>query len=1182
MTFEVAEAPLTRGTTLIEASAGTGKTYTIAGLFLRLIVEENLRVGQILVTTYTEAATAELRDRIRKLLRAALEAWTRGQSDDPLLRALLERGSVAPEIARQRLERALRAFDEAAIHTIHGFCQRVLQDRAFESGVLFDAELITDQSAFLREIAEDYWRLNFYEAAPLHVAAAMHGELTPAGLATLLRETISHAKLRVLPEESALFNLREELDSAFAELRARWPAWRDEVRSFFLTNNAWAKAQCAKPEVMEPLLALLDLCVTDPAAPVQAYAAFESFAPDFLAENCRARHSAPEHEFFTLCERIAEALARFGLAVESDFLTWARLELPQRKAQRNVVSFDDLLTRLHAALVGQPSRLPLQVGLPSRLSSVGQASRLPTPAGERLAELVRTRFPAALIDEFQDTDPVQEEIFRTIFNTPQNCLYLIGDPKQAIYAFRGADVFTYLGAARRADRGFKLGTNFRSTAALVTGVNTIFGQGPQPFVVPDIDFKPVQSSGKAAETPLRITGQARAPFRIWLPETDDSLGITDANDRLPGIVAGEISRLLDGRATLGDRPLVPPDIAVLTASNRQARAVQAALSAQGVPSVLLSNASVFESLEAAELHTLLAALAQPLREGLLRAALATRWLALTAVEIDALAGDEQGWEKWLLRFQLWNQEWRRRGFIPMFRTLLRECDVRPRLLGQPDGERALTNVLHLAELVHQAATEQRLSPVALVQWLADRRREKGVATEEYEVRLERDEDAVKVVTIHKSKGLEYNVVFCPFGWGKAELHKGERPLFHAEEGLTLDLGSEPAHEAAAAEEKLAEQTRLLYVALTRAKHECHFVWGRFPKNDVSAAMWLLHPPPPPPAADPIAALKARGAALTPERLRAEIEGLALGAPEAIAAVPWPDPGAPPYQPAAGEVAARQARQFRGAIQRDWRVSSFSSLTEHRETELPDYDRAPAAGESLETGAARTGIHAFPAGKTPGVCLHAIFEKLDFTKPGDVAPLVEQKLAAFGFHAAEWREPVAQCVRRVLDVELAPGLQLKMVSFSARLQEIEFYFPVARLTPATLSTLVGDPRLSFDPRRGLLKGYIDLVFEHSGRFYIADWKSNRLGPDATAYHQEALREAMARHHYGLQYHLYALALHRYLRLRLGVSYDYERHFGGVFYLFLRGVDPARPELGLFRDRPTAACIAQLDALFSDPA
>ncbi len=1156
--FAIAKEELRPGVTLIEASAGTGKTYTIAGLFLRFVVEQGIDVRQILVTTYTVAATAELRERIRSLLRLALEGVRTGQSEHPLIRALLPGPQFARPAAEPRLAAALRAFDQAAIHTIHGFCERVLRERALECGALFNAELIADPSAILRELAEDYWRTHFYSVPPALIAAVALAGVNPGALAALLKDTTAHPQLHIEPSAAARAPLGEELEAMTSRFRAEWPAWRDAVRRHFLEDNAWAKSDCAKREVMMPLLDLVDLCASDVSAPIEACGALAAFTREKLQASTKARAATPEHEFFQWCSDIVALRANFVATVEADFLAWARAELPKRMAARNVLSFDDLLTRLLAALQ--------------------------RPGADALVRQLRAQFSVALIDEFQDTDPTQSEIFGRIFADNEQWLYYIGDPKQAIYGFRGADLRTYLAATSAAVWKNRLPTNQRSTAALVAAVNAIFERPGDSFILPGITFDPVSAAGRADGKPLLVDGVRRPPFRFWMSDSAEPLAKTATAEDLPARIAAEIARLLDGRATLNGKPLAAGDCAVLTLSNRQARAVRDALGAAGIPSVLLSDGSVFDSDEAGEMRILLAAIAEPARHGLLRSALATGIFAQTALEIEALAVDEGAWERWLLRFQSWNELWRAVGFMRMFRTLLRDCGVRPRFLSRPDGERALTNLLHLAELLHQAACEQRRAPSGLLQWFAERQGDESTPAAEHELRLERDDDAVKIVTVHKSKGLEYEIVFCPFAWGDAELRKKERPRFHdATYGLTLDLHwpRTEASEMAAVREKLEEQTRLLYVALTRAKHECHFVWGRFKKVDVSAGNWLLHRPAPP-IADPVVALTELGASLTPQTVREEIVALASRHPAAIAVDPFPDPQGPPYRAVIGEASPVGAREFRRTIDRSWRISSFTSLTEHRESESPDYDRAPVLGEAVESGAPPAGIHAFPAGKTPGVFLHAVFEFLDFKNPAAVLPTVTRQLAAHGFSVADWSDLVADCVRQTLAVELAPGLKLGTVALDARLTELEFYFRVEQLEARALSMLLQDAgveRLSFDPRSGLLKGFIDLVFEHDGRFFIADWKSNRLGPNRESYREPALRAAMLRQHYGLQYHLYTVALHRYLKLRLGARYDYDQHFGGVFYIFLRGVDPAHPELGIFRDRPPRARIEALDAYFA---
>jgi len=1156
--FDLDETPLAPGTTLIEASAGTGKTYTIAGLFVRFVVEHDLAVSEILVTTYTKPATAELRDRIRRRLGQALEAFETA-SDDPFLAALVQRQSD-PGLARTRLARALRNFDEAAIYTIHGFCQRMLQDRAFESALPFTAELLTEQTPILREVAEDFWRLQLYQRDPVLTALALLSKVSTGGLVRRLGEVANKPLLVIEPEPGRLAELQAEISALFAELRALWPLERTAITRLFTTDNGWASGatQQGKPDKMQPALDALDTIVGDAGAPLSAFAELGKLTQSKMEKATKKSQAVPRQRIFELCECFDPRRVEYALALQVEFLAWARGELVRRKQRRNVLSFDDLLTRLHDALN--------------------------SPGGDHLASLIRQRFRAAMIDEFQDTDAIQETSFRRIFASGAGWLYLIGDPKQAIYAFRGADVFTYLAAADRAREAFTLDTNFRSESALVTAVNSIFERTANVFAIEGIHFRPAQAAGRQDETPLTIGGQRVPPFQVWWWNESDPIKAGTANERLPRATAAQIARRLAGEVKIDGRSVEPRDFAVLVATHAQAGAVQTALGEFGIPAVLHSSANVFESTEANDLQAILAAVAEPARDGLIRAALATPILGSDAAQIEALSRDERGWENTLLRFQQHRETWAQQGFIQMFREVLQSEHVRPRLLALLDGERRLTNLLHLSELLHQAATTQRLGIASLLKWLGDQRADGAPKSEERELRLESDADAVQVVTMHKSKGLEYNIVFCPFSWGKASLRNGESVVYHDpahDDRLTLDLGSADldAHATLAARERLAEQVRLLYVTLTRARHQCHFVWGRFNTHEASAAAWVLHPPPAT-EADPWAAFAAHAEQLAPEQMRRELAALEAAAPEAIAVHDLPDEDAPRFAVPRATDAALVPRHFTGRIARDWRIASFTSWTTAREAEQPDFDRI--AGPPVPEVAA-TGIHAFPRGAKVGVCLHELFEELDFQNPASIEPLVARKLAGFGLDTPDQRAAVTDNVRRVLALPLADGLTLAQIPPAARLNELEFYFPFSRLEASALAAHFGPlptgiGRVEFDPQRGFVKGFIDLIFEHHGRFYLLDWKSNWLGPDTAAYHPEAVRAEMVRHHYVLQYHLYIVALHRYLAQRLA-DYDYERHFGGVFYLFLRGIDPGQPTLGVHRDRPAAEFIEELSALFA---
>ncbi|MGB8166929.1 MAG: exodeoxyribonuclease V subunit beta [Chthoniobacteraceae bacterium] len=1150
--FDVATAPLELGVTQLEASAGTGKTYTLAGLFVRLIAEANLEVGSILVTTFTKPATAELRDRIRKLLRGAVAMFDSGPGDHPLLRALHPHYLVEAETIRPRLERALRQFDDALISTIHGFCLRLLEERAFESGLPFDAEPLEDEGTLLSEVASDFWRQRIYPAELRIGAFAMLAELSGAALMPLLRSCLARPTMSIIPPHhpAALAAAEADLRAAFSAVEHAWESGEAGVRAIFDDAPRWAKGEMKKPDVIAENFAAIARCLAEPASCCADYAVTDFFRAENVAEQTQRRGknppSPPQHPFFAACSAFVAARGHWVLAFQREFLATAPDELARRKLQRNVLSFNDLLTRLRDALRSMH--------------------------GSELVKATQQRFAAALVDEFQDTDPVQAEIFHRLFSG-HGRLYLIGDPKQAIYGFRGADVFSYLDVASRAQHHHDLTANQRSVTPLVHAVNAIFARNPDAFVVPGIRFVPAAPSGRHDDAALKEGAMPVPPFRFWVWSEAEVVTKGVAKEHLPVMVADAIVAQLEGGETTEGRALRPSDFAVLTVTNPEADLMHAALMEAGLPAVVLSRARVFEAPEAGEMLALLHALAEPTFEPAIRAALATTALGFTANDLAALP--DARWEQVLDAFLQRHARWQKEGFFPAFRALLVEEHVRPRLLAMPDGERRLTNLLHIADLLHQAATTQRLGPAALVRWLAMQMAAGASGGEEQELRLESDEEAVKVVTVHKSKGLEFGVVWCPFSWRGADLFPGAPTTFHdpATHSLVLDLGSpdHDAHRARTEHEQLAEQARLLYVALTRAKLQCHFVWGRFNRCENSAASWVLHPPGGA-VADAVPTLQAR--TLEDATLRNDLAALAAPWPDAFAIADVPELHRLRFQSPVAATPPRQAREFTGEIRRDFAIASFSSLTALTSEDARDYDRDSAPSEPAVPA---IGIHAFPRGRRAGTCLHEIFEKLDFTDDASVELLVQRKLEVFGFARPELRAAVAANVRATLAVDLAPGVHLAAVEMKQRLNELEFHLPIGRLDSAALQRVLGET-LTFSALTGFLKGFIDLVFEHCGKFYIADWKSNWLGATADDYTQEAIAAEMRRHHYGVQYHLYTVALHRYLARRMH-GYEYTRHFGGVFYVFLRGVDPARPELGIFRDLPSIERITALDALLS---
>jgi exodeoxyribonuclease V beta subunit len=1157
-----------KGRHLIEASAGTGKTYTIASLYVRLLLQEKIPVSRILVVTYTVPATAELKTRIREKLRLAYEAFRTGVSDDLFLAGL---AAHVPDRmwAMKTLSEALSRFDEAAISTIHGFCQRMLKELAFETGSPFTTELITDQAALLLSAADDFYRTHVVqETVPELVAYARIKKVTPEMFVELAGR--SNLAARVIPDLSKPV-LEPHLTAyrkAFAAMCSQWPTCREEVNALLCCTDILSQTTYRLSKIPS-FLEEMDCYLKSGGIFLPLSKEVCKFTRASIENGTKKDKTPPEHAFFGVCENLAAAADALTGCMDQ-YLTWLKVAfhgfirryLPEKKARLGIVHYDDLLLRMHEAL------------------SSGSAKRLAHAVGER--------FHAALIDEFQDTDPLQYDIFRLCFT--KGPLFFIGDPKQAVYSFRGADIFTYRKAAQSVDRDHQstLIHNWRSAPELIEAVNDVFSPAEDPFVYEWIGFEEARPAPRTDRK--TITGLAGGPLAVWYMDAGDNGELTGerASAMVCRAVSGEISRLLfrsgQGEVMLGERGLRPSDMAVLVRTNAQARAVRDALRACSIPCVLYSDENVFLSHEAFEIDVLLAALAEPSREGLVRTALMTRIFSLAPSDVEKLLEDEPAWEQWIVTFRDYHDLWERSGFTPMFRRLLDARNVRPRLLAGKGGERALTNVLHLAELLGRAEVQEKLGMHGLIKWLTERRDPEMPVEEEYQLRLESDDDAVKVMTVHKSKGLEFPIVFCPFVWNPVGLRKDNSLLFHDDDSsAVLDLGSgDEGHRAKAVKEALAENVRLLYVALTRARNRCYAAWGRVKDVQTSALGYLVKSAEGKGTGGPVAARKDSGS-----ETRSALEDY-LGR-DRVRDIPQDMPEPPAEAPNPAEEV--EASAFRTDIDRSWGIASYTSLISgiHRVDDGIDRDSLPAGDLSEEEPSPEgSGIFSLPKGARTGILLHAVFEEIDFqADDAAIQTAARDATRKYGFDAF-WLDAVVRMVKNTLQADLG-GFSLQDVPGNDRLSELEFFFPISTLAPKSLGKALVElspaegrgqrtPKFIFDPVHGFIRGFMDLVFKHGGQYYLVDWKSNHLGDSIKDYHEAALAKAMEKNHYILQYHLYTVALHRYLGRSLK-SYSYEKHFGGIFYVFLRGIDPEKgQEYGIFRARPEEEAIERMSRMF----
>ncbi|GGC04118.1 RecBCD enzyme subunit RecB [Marinobacterium zhoushanense] len=1216
------------GRRLIEASAGTGKTYTIAALYLRLVLGHGgdnahgraLLPPEILVVTFTNAATRELRERIRDRLAEAAQVF-RGQkaAADQFLQALLAEPAYADESARAaaayQLERAAQWMDEAAIYTIHGWSQRMLSQHAFDSGSLFDQQLDNEDAELLSEAVQDYWRTFCYPLPrpaaralgamakdPQQLEVVLRPMLGANGAALCIRGEPVPDALSPTTFASELMQWQQQRDALELSARRLWLDGLDEVEQLLqqaVSEGVLSKASFKPDNLPQWLSEMRDWAEGD--------AADDKLLLRFSRANLRARTNkkfqfdgTPDHPAFEALERLTDYLASAPdlNPVRRHAAEWVGQRFEQGKRRAARLGFDDLLSRLDEALHGE--------------------------AGERLAQQIALQYPVALIDEFQDTDPVQYRSFSRIYGgerAQSSALLMIGDPKQAIYAFRGADIHTYL-RARRDSAGalYSMGTNYRSSAAMVGAVNHLFQRAEQSEAggafqfAQDGDnplpFHPVAAKGRGEI--LELDGKAQSALTGWWldPELVQTKEVFRAG--IAESTASEICRLLalgqQQRAGFRQadgslKPLQPGDIAILVRTGTEAHWVRQALDRRAVRSVYLSDReSVFDTLEAQDLWRWLRACAEPEQPRLVHAALATATLALGLTELDLLNRDESAWEAQVELFRGLRDAWRRQGVLALVRRLLDAFELPARLLQQSGGERVLTNILHLAEML-QAASVQLDGELALIRYLAEQLAGSGSDADERVLRLESDADRVQVITIHKSKGLEYPLVFLPFisDCRKVSARAGSY-LYHGDNGETLielDAGDKDAC-ARADRERLQEDLRLLYVALTRPVHACWL--GLAPLKEVgkSALGQLLG------VADAGAeALHPAFAALCRDG-QLGLEPLPAASNELLPA------------PSTLQVLRPAARFSRVFDSKPWWIASYSALCrlkgQQSDNSLESVAEADTARDStlLEsrdepaTPAAQiqgnADIHRFWKGPAAGTFLHGMLEWAAAEGFAAVADSPELRAEFLEPRCQRrdwqpWRSLLDDWLLRLLQTPLpleaqpVSGGALRLRDLSGAKAEMEFWFSSAPLRIAQLDALVRQhilpgharPELEDGQLNGMLKGFIDLTFEHQGRYWVADYKSNWLGPNSQSYTQEAMREAILHKRYDMQYVLYTLALHRLLKARVpGYAEDpaqgYKQYVGGALYLFLRGID--EPERrGAFVDRPPVELIVELDRLFT---
>jgi len=1181
------EMPL-NGVALIEASAGTGKTFTITSLYLRLILGhqcENKSPEQILVVTFTRAATEELRSRIRARLKQAHGALVENDSSKDaflyqLLPDLLQ--DIDREKCLERLKDAIQIMDLASIYTIHGFAQKLLKQYAVESHISDDFELVINQTQWLEQACRDVWRKKVYPLSDAELEVVLSRWDSPDALLKSIGGYINRdVRFKEIEEKENIQVTFDKYNQARSTLAKAWNdheiEFIDGIRYNEQAHKTFLNSLDKRVVSIREFLLGMNVAKIDDT--------LNYFTPDGLKKSVKKSGTPFQHSLSNLIADFLEASQawkeekqRSGLVWEVAFIDAVRNRLSELKSQQKILSTDDLLSQLDHALINHPE----------------------------LAVQIQKQFPVALVDEFQDTDAVQYDVFSKLYVQleGERAFFMIGDPKQAIYKFRGADIFTYIAAKHSVDYEYSLEANYRSASGVVNAVNTLFTQHTQPFVF-DEDIPFVSVTAKSAARPLRYNDNDQAAL-VWHLLEDVAEEQTANKDTVTKLiaqgVAEEIATLLNS-AQLDEAQLFnkdsmqyqsvrSQDIAVLVRNRTQAEKVKNALNERGVGCVYVGQESLYNSEESNALHNLLHAIYN-LSERQYRNALAHPVWGLSLNDLAEQLSHEQTWEKELDLLYVCHDLWQKKGVMAMLNHWIHSRGLAKTWLSRTNGERVITNMLHLGELLQQQAAKLQ-GIQGLLTWLDREMSDLGQSQDQAQLRLESDANLVSIVTVHSSKGLEYPIVFLPYTWDMSPYT--DTVFYHLQEqALYCDLQDQ--HVEQREREQLAEEVRLLYVGLTRASSQCYVSLPNLGLNNKldervlrSPIMHVLGDNFKTPSEDE--SFKQKLAGLTDDSLVLPVSKQCTQF--------------------SGSRDTQEMRfvSFDGRISSNWRLSSFSSLIKglhaphHQRFNLDEQlEDASSNSDASQNNVIQSdqeselGPFDFPKGAHAGNFLHNLLEEIDFSNQGESRhELIESLLTRYGIDTI-WQPVVEPWLYHILNAPLvAHGtnqsdstLSLSRLSPELKRVEMEFYFPVDTLGAGEFNRLLEQypvltnvkkdqmKPLNFDHLKGMMKGFIDLTFSWGEQYFILDYKSNHLGEGIDHYSEDHLQAAMAEHRYDVQLVIYTLALHRLLKLRIA-DYDYNKHIGGGYYLFLRGMNTESSK-GQFFHKPAQQLIEALDQLIS---
>ncbi|MBK2257652.1 exodeoxyribonuclease V subunit beta [Francisella philomiragia] len=1161
-----------QGRHIIEASAGTGKTFNITTLYIRLLLEEKLLPKDILVMTFTKDATQEIIGRVEAKIRDVLADHKSGKE-------------VLSDEDYKHIKRALLEVDEAAIFTIHGFCKKILSEQAFASGIEMDVSMEVDTSDILQKVVEDFFRkhinknktnFEYLQAYKLHTPDMFLDKLrnlVRSSYELLTKQAISLDEFKILKKQQLELFLNNH-----------------DIVDDFLSKLGKGEPQGKRVDEYHRVLEWLRLDNEDPF-------------PDNISIITDGRKISAKliKPIFIGVKELRDLQEEIKRANAAQFIKQACLQIRQdfikAKEPKGVLDFDDLITKLCHSVKKSPD----------------------------LVKTLQHQYPVALIDEFQDTDAEQYQILDTIY--PQSnklphkssadtsssqrgiddlLLLMIGDPKQAIYGFRGGDIFTYLKAkdSCSAENRWSMDTNWRSTSEMIKAYNRLFykqdyqpeeeGQIGANIFSDGIGYQLVKASPKANEKAKDFDDNLK-PINYFYYQVAEDDSKSDIDSNLSAWTANEIVRLLNSKK------VVESDIAILVENGKQAKVIQKALQAKKLSSVYLSQRdNVYHSQEATEILVLMEGINDLENKSMLKRALSTSLLGGRADKFISYIdeNDVSAWDEEIEKAKSLRQQWHKYGFMAFIMQVIHQNFTQR----SDSKERVITNILHLAELIKVAENKYK-HPNQLIKWY--RQQLNSTATSEGELRLESDDNLIKIITIHGSKGLEYSVVFIPFASyvSKKKFEASDFSKYYDKniKQTVYKIGKDDSIKPQIENEVIEELMRLFYVAVTRAEHRCYIGVAKYQdkKSDISfrspLARFLDY------QKDDDWLEKIQNMTANPINQSSLIDVATSHCYESENLITNDQFDHDTLQ-------NLKANDINKLANDNWEMLSFSKISKskvqntalEKENDESEDDSAQKSQQELEFR------FTAPKGADIGNILHNVLEHTDFSLGKIDENLLKEQMDRYKVVAAEdfdkhkvWLE---EClVASIPSIETTDfssndiqyglfdikdkGFCLKDIQNTKTLKEAEFYFPITneKLYKKNIIKILAEYRnqtIDYDEFAsqkifGMLHGFIDLIFEYDGKFYVADYKSNYLGSTLEDYNQVAMSEKNQSSFYDLQYLIYSVALDKYLRQNIE-SYNYEKHFGGVYYFYLRGM---KDGYGVYRARPTLEIINKIANLFN---